>query len=256
MPRSSPITPAEIEASAYDYIALGHVHVFRDLSQGTTRAFYCGTPAPLYSSDDTGWVAWSIACPANARASNAWPCCRAPRPRICGGLRRRPWLETWHKGCPTEEPDQSWGMTSDRVGKSASKRASQAWWRGRASCPRCTTNPERLKGRWTRSSQRLGAFQSRCVDEPRQGILGARLVRRRLAAARPARRERVRRQTPNSDTDTIIRVPPIFSERGRAELSPKHLASCWACEKQFPTSSECELTACWGEEYRQIVPIR
>jgi DNA repair protein SbcD/Mre11 len=57
MPRSSPITRAEIEASAYDYIALGHVHVFRDLSQGATRAFYCGTPAPLYTSDHTGWLA-------------------------------------------------------------------------------------------------------------------------------------------------------------------------------------------------------
>ncbi len=57
MPRSSPITPAEIEASAYDYIALGHVHVFRDLSQGATRAVYCGTPAPLYASDHSGWVA-------------------------------------------------------------------------------------------------------------------------------------------------------------------------------------------------------
>jgi DNA repair exonuclease SbcCD nuclease subunit len=56
-PRSSPITPAEIEASAYDYIALGHVHVFSDVSQGLTRAFYCGTPAPLDSCDEAGWVA-------------------------------------------------------------------------------------------------------------------------------------------------------------------------------------------------------
>jgi DNA repair exonuclease SbcCD nuclease subunit len=56
--RSSPITPAEIEASAYDYIALGHVHVFSDVSQGSTRAFYCGTPAPLYASDNAGWVAY------------------------------------------------------------------------------------------------------------------------------------------------------------------------------------------------------
>ncbi len=55
--RSSPITPAEIEASAYDYIALGHVHVFGDVSQGSTRAFYCGTPAPLYSNGHVGWVA-------------------------------------------------------------------------------------------------------------------------------------------------------------------------------------------------------
>ena len=54
--RSSPVTPAEIEASGYDYIALGHIHVFGDVSQGPTRAFYCGTPAPLYASSEAGWV--------------------------------------------------------------------------------------------------------------------------------------------------------------------------------------------------------
>jgi len=54
--RSSPITPAEIEASGFDYIALGHIHVFGDVSQGHTRAFYCGTPAPLYASTEAGWV--------------------------------------------------------------------------------------------------------------------------------------------------------------------------------------------------------
>jgi DNA repair exonuclease SbcCD nuclease subunit len=55
--RSSPITPGEIEASAYDYIALGHVHVFGEVSRGSTKAAYCGTPAPLYSSAEAGWVA-------------------------------------------------------------------------------------------------------------------------------------------------------------------------------------------------------
>lgn len=54
--RSSPITPDEIERSGYDYIALGHVHIFNDVSRGSTRALYCGTPAPLYSSDESGWV--------------------------------------------------------------------------------------------------------------------------------------------------------------------------------------------------------
>jgi len=56
--RSSPITAEEIAASGHDYIALGHVHVWNEVSQGTTRAFYCGTPAPLYSGDHSGWVAW------------------------------------------------------------------------------------------------------------------------------------------------------------------------------------------------------
>jgi DNA repair exonuclease SbcCD nuclease subunit len=54
--RSSPITPGEIEASGYDYIALGHIHVSSEVSQGRTRAFYCGTPAPLYAGSEAGWV--------------------------------------------------------------------------------------------------------------------------------------------------------------------------------------------------------
>jgi DNA repair protein SbcD/Mre11 len=64
--RSSPITPAEIAASAYHYIALGHIHVFGDVSQGATRAAYCGTPAPLYASDNAGWVAWVSCVPDDA----------------------------------------------------------------------------------------------------------------------------------------------------------------------------------------------
>lgn len=59
--RSSPITPQEIAASEYHYIALGHIHLFGDVSQGTTRAFYCGTPAPLYAGSEAGWVA-SVTC--------------------------------------------------------------------------------------------------------------------------------------------------------------------------------------------------
>ncbi|HUY19009.1 MAG TPA: metallophosphoesterase [Candidatus Binataceae bacterium] len=56
--RSSQITAAEIAASAYHYVALGHVHVFSDVSQAATRAAYCGTPAPLYSNDQAGSAAW------------------------------------------------------------------------------------------------------------------------------------------------------------------------------------------------------
>jgi exonuclease SbcD len=55
--RSSPITASDIAATNYDYVALGHVHVFSDVSQGSTRAFYCGTPGPMYSSEESGWVA-------------------------------------------------------------------------------------------------------------------------------------------------------------------------------------------------------
>ena len=56
--RSSQITAAEIAASAYHYVALGHVHIFSDVSQATTRAAYCGTPAPLYSNAQAGSAAW------------------------------------------------------------------------------------------------------------------------------------------------------------------------------------------------------
>lgn len=37
----------EIAGSGLDYLALGHWHSFRDLSQGNTKAFYCGSPEPI-----------------------------------------------------------------------------------------------------------------------------------------------------------------------------------------------------------------
>lgn len=52
--RSSLITPEEIAQSGLDYLALGHVHVFTDLSQGMTKACYPGTPAPLHFGVDKG----------------------------------------------------------------------------------------------------------------------------------------------------------------------------------------------------------
>ena len=45
--RSSPITLEELEQADCDYIALGHVHVFRDVTQGGSPAFYCGAPSGL-----------------------------------------------------------------------------------------------------------------------------------------------------------------------------------------------------------------
>jgi DNA repair exonuclease SbcCD nuclease subunit len=47
--RSSPILAYEIEATGYDYVALGHSDFFEDLSQGTVRAAYSG--APILTSD-------------------------------------------------------------------------------------------------------------------------------------------------------------------------------------------------------------
>jgi exonuclease SbcD len=49
--RSSLITPEEIAGSGLDYLALGHVHVFRDVSQGPVRACYPGAPRISYAPD-------------------------------------------------------------------------------------------------------------------------------------------------------------------------------------------------------------
>ena len=73
MMRSSPITPADVHDSSYDYIALGHVHVFTDVSQGGTKALYCGTPAPLYASNEAGWVAHVTCDPAAGVAVERLP---------------------------------------------------------------------------------------------------------------------------------------------------------------------------------------
>jgi exonuclease SbcD len=56
--RSSLITPEEIEGSGLDYLALGHVHVFREVSQRSTTACYSGSPAPLHrAAGEAGSVA-------------------------------------------------------------------------------------------------------------------------------------------------------------------------------------------------------
>lgn len=49
--RSSLITPEEVASSGFDYLALGHVHVFRDVSQGDTCAFYPGAPSVPYAPE-------------------------------------------------------------------------------------------------------------------------------------------------------------------------------------------------------------
>lgn len=43
--RSSPIAPEEIAQASCDYVALGHVHVFRDVSQNGIPAYYSGAPS-------------------------------------------------------------------------------------------------------------------------------------------------------------------------------------------------------------------
>jgi len=42
--RSSPIYAAEIRASGWDYLALGHCHAFSNVSQGSVTAYYSGAP--------------------------------------------------------------------------------------------------------------------------------------------------------------------------------------------------------------------
>jgi exonuclease SbcD len=55
--RSSLITPREIEASGFDYLALGHVHAHRQMRHGHTLACYPGVPAAHLGTRDAGCVA-------------------------------------------------------------------------------------------------------------------------------------------------------------------------------------------------------
>ncbi len=50
---SSMITEEEIAASALDYLALGHVHVFSDMEHGGTRAVYPGSPNLMQGSRES-----------------------------------------------------------------------------------------------------------------------------------------------------------------------------------------------------------
>ncbi len=55
--RSSLITPAEIAASGFDYLALGHVHAHRQMRHGGTLACYPGVAAPHLGTIASGCVA-------------------------------------------------------------------------------------------------------------------------------------------------------------------------------------------------------
>ena len=60
---SSQITHGEIRDSGFDYLALGHIHVWGDVSQGPTKAYYPGSPVAAYASQDGGHVAIATLCP-------------------------------------------------------------------------------------------------------------------------------------------------------------------------------------------------
>jgi len=49
--RSSPIYDQDIRGSGWDYIALGHNHIYRDVSQDGVRAAYSGSPVGLWNQD-------------------------------------------------------------------------------------------------------------------------------------------------------------------------------------------------------------
>jgi DNA repair exonuclease SbcCD nuclease subunit len=49
--RSSPIYDRDIRDSGWDYIALGHNHYYGDVSQGSVRAAYSGSPVGLGNQD-------------------------------------------------------------------------------------------------------------------------------------------------------------------------------------------------------------
>lgn len=58
--RSSLITPDEIADSGLDYLALGHIHVFRDVSEGPTRACYPGAPRTAYGAQTVSFAMVSL----------------------------------------------------------------------------------------------------------------------------------------------------------------------------------------------------
>jgi DNA repair exonuclease SbcCD nuclease subunit len=55
--RSSIITAQEIEASGFDYLALGHVHMHRQIRHGRTVACYPGVPAAQLGTRPNGSMA-------------------------------------------------------------------------------------------------------------------------------------------------------------------------------------------------------
>ncbi len=50
--RSSPIHADQIRTSGWDYIALGHKHLYTDVSQGGVKAAYSGAPVPSWSHEE------------------------------------------------------------------------------------------------------------------------------------------------------------------------------------------------------------
>lgn len=82
MSRSSPITSADIEATAADYVALGHWHVPTDVSTSGVPAWYCGSPLDI---GRTGHVMVVDLIPGTGASTTSLPV--AAPPDGCIGLR-------------------------------------------------------------------------------------------------------------------------------------------------------------------------
>ncbi|MBW2282286.1 MAG: DNA repair exonuclease [Deltaproteobacteria bacterium] len=70
---SSLIRPEEIAECGLDYLALGHVHVFREVSEKGTTACYSGSPAPLYAGRSHGSLAVVTLHPDHGVSATAHP---------------------------------------------------------------------------------------------------------------------------------------------------------------------------------------
>jgi len=71
--RSSLITPQEIAASGFDYLALGHVHAHRQMRHGSTLACYPGVAAAHMGTIQTGCVALVTLTPGKGAKAVAHP---------------------------------------------------------------------------------------------------------------------------------------------------------------------------------------
>lgn len=83
--RSSLITPDEIEASGFDYLALGHVHVHRQMRHGDTLACYPGVPAVYYGTEAAGSMAVVELTPGKGAEAVEHKLAAKPRPRRAAG---------------------------------------------------------------------------------------------------------------------------------------------------------------------------
>ena len=59
--RSSPVEARQIEASGYDYIALGHHHALLNVSAQGTAAYYSGSPVPISKSSPGTFLTVTLA---------------------------------------------------------------------------------------------------------------------------------------------------------------------------------------------------